>query len=191
MPEKAGGRAAQTTSILRLRGSICTIRPTASMASGIMTSFRNEPMKTWLLNVILTEDSVIPAANTATEAFAPAMRVKDGSSQVGHLRPQSTRITASMGAHATGCSRACSTGFHALGFLPPFSAAALAASPALRRLSPIGMPRALTSMATIAITRPTAAEVPKIGCSTANPRKPIVGEPLIRAEMAASEVVSL
>ena len=42
-------------------------------------------------------------------------------------------------------------------------------------------------MATIAITRPTAAEVPKIGCSTAKPRKPIVGEPLIRAEMAASE----
>ena len=50
---------------------------------------------------------------------------------------------------------------------------------------------AFTSIATMAITRPTEAEVPKIGCSTANPRNPIVGEPLIRAETADSATVSL
>ncbi len=78
MPENAGGRAAQTAEAslgwegIHMRPS----GPTASMASGIMTKFENEPMKTWLLNVILTEESVIPAANTATEAFAPAMRIE-------------------------------------------------------------------------------------------------------------------
>jgi len=53
------------------------------------------------------------------------------------------------------------------------------------------MPRAFTSIDTMAMTRPTEAESPKIGCSTAKPRKPMVGEPLIRAETADSATVSL
>ena len=67
-------------SIFRLGGIICP------WADGEYGQWHNdglgdEPMKTWLLNVILTEESVIPAANTATEAFAPAMRLKDGSAK--------------------------------------------------------------------------------------------------------------
>lgn len=44
-------------------------------------------------------------------------------------------------------------------------------------------------MPTIATTRATAGLVPKIGSSTAKPRNPIVGEPLISALTAASAPV--
>ena len=133
MPENAGGSAAQTTSILRFSGDMCTKMPTASIAIGIMTSLRNVPIQTWLFSSILTDESVMPAANTATEALAPARSVNDGSRYDGHLTPQSTRITARIGAHATGCLSAFMTGPHGLGFLPPLAAAAASAFPALRR----------------------------------------------------------
>ena len=41
----------------------------------------------------------------------------------------------------------------------------------------------------MATTSATEGVVPKIGSRTANPRKPMVGEPLIKAETAASAPV--
>ncbi len=151
-------------------------------------SLRNVPMNTWALSDTFTELRVIPAAKQAIEALAPDMRVKEGDAHSGHLKPKRTRITARIGAQATGCFSAFHTGSQGLGFLP---LASLVFMPALSRLRPMGIPRAFTSIATMAITRPTAADEPNIGSSTAKPRKPMVGEPLISADTAASPVVSL
>lgn len=51
------------------------------------------------------------------------------------------------------------------------------------------MPIALTTIPTIATTRATEGLMPKMGSSTAKPRKPIVGDPLMRADTAASAPV--
>ena len=52
---------------------------------------------------------------------------------------------------------------------------------------PIGIVIALTTIETIATTRPVEGVSPKMGCNTAKPRKPIVGEPAINAQTAASD----
>ena len=67
IPENAGGRAAQTTSILRLSGSILNMIPAMSMSRGITISLRTEPITAWPLMLILTDERVIPATNTAIE----------------------------------------------------------------------------------------------------------------------------
>lgn len=51
------------------------------------------------------------------------------------------------------------------------------------------MPIALTTIPTIATTSATDGDVPKIGSSTAKPRNPMVGDPLIKADTAASAPV--
>ena len=106
IPEKAGGRAHATTSIFMLSGSMCHNKPAINASAGITISFSIEPSRACQLMTILTDERVIPAENTAIDALALAIKSNEGLAQSGHLRPRSTRITASIGAHATGCSRA-------------------------------------------------------------------------------------
>ena len=187
MPEKAGGSEPATTSILRLVGSMCTSKPMMRITAGIRIIFIMEPRITWKLMENLMAERVIPAENTAIEALALAMRLKEGLAQSGQGIPATTQITARIGAQATGCSSAWSTGSQALPFLAEpgccFSSEAFISD------RPTGMPMALTTMPTMATTSATDGFVPKIGSSTAKPRKPIVGEPLMRALMAASAPV--
>ena len=84
IPENAGGNAADTTSILRLKASMPTSNPNIRMTSGIITIFMIEPSMTCQLNVNLMAERVMPAENTAIEAFALAIRLNDGLSQSGH-----------------------------------------------------------------------------------------------------------
>ena len=116
IPENAGGRAPATTSIARLSGVILKMIPTMSSNAGITTSLRIDPRMACQLMVIFTVDNVTPAANTAIEALAPFIRSNDGLSHWGQGIPAITHITASIGAHATGCSSAWITGFHGLYF---------------------------------------------------------------------------
>ena len=189
IPENAGGRAHATTSILRFIGSILNTRPSTSTNAGIMISLRIHPSTACQLMLTFTAESVTPAANTAIEALAPLIRSNDGLAQSGQGIPAITHTTARIGAHATGCSNACITGFQALGRFCPAGSGFSFSFAELSNESPTGIPIALTTIPTIATTRATDGCVPKIGSSTAKPRNPIVGEPHTNAIIAPSALV--
>lgn len=106
IPEKAGGRAPATTSIIRWLLSIWNNIPTTRSASGIISNLSIDPKTACQLILILTDDNVMPAAKTATEAFALAIRSNDGENAFGQGTPAITNITARIGAQATGWHKA-------------------------------------------------------------------------------------
>ena len=78
IPEKAGGSDAATTSIFKLKGSMWNRRPRINTTAGMTTIFMIEPSTACQLIEILIAERVIPAAKTAIEAFAFAMRSNEG-----------------------------------------------------------------------------------------------------------------